>query len=449
MKYATDNNQQASTPSRIMGDIAGLAPGVAAEAVGGIGVTILAGIFLPPEMMSVYILYWLAQGYALDGASGWLRQSALRYLPANPGYFPAFARHGMVVVAGTTLLFASIGVALTTFFPGTVRGLYYYLTLCALAGGMAFHLLQSYMRAMFMNRDFSRGAIALAVMKLAFSALLLLAMDDKVAAILGALALSFVAASAMQGVAFFTSAPARASSAPAEADGLLNKSLRYGIPLAVSGFALNFLRTGDRYLLAGFVSMKDLGAYAYWVALGFQAGATLQSLIFMAANPRVFELYEKDQSAGKRFMGTFSTAYIAMAIPLFVIVGFVMPPVLSFAKIRAEYLDAAWLVFFGLYSAFVMGLAQIHGKNSEFEGTTGMYAKGSAIGIAVMSVAVAGLAGWMGIVGGAVASAIGFTAYFAVVAAMSGSWPSTRDVLSGVAGGVVTSAVCLGLRSFF
>lgn len=432
-----------------MGDIAGLAPGVVAEAVGGIGVTVLAGIFLAPEMMSVYILYWLAQSYALDGASGWLRQSALRYLPANPGYFPAFARQGMATVLGTTLLFAVVGIALTSLFPGTIRGLYYYLTLCALAGGMAFHLLQSFMRAMFMNRAFSRGAIAVAVMKLVFASVLLVSMDDKVTAILGAMALSFVAASAMQGATLFTSAPARASSAPAEADGLLNKSLRYGVPLAISGFALNFLRTGDRYLLTGFVSMKDLGAYAYWVALGFQAGATLQSLIFMAANPRVFQLYERDQTAGKRFMGTFSTAYIMLAIPLFVVVGFAMPPVLSLAKIRAEYLDEAWLVFFGLYSAFIMGLAQIHGKNSEFEGTTGMYVKGSAIGIAVMAVAVAGLAGAMGVLGGAIASAFGFTVYFAVVAGMSGSWPSSRDVLLGIAGGALASAVCLGLRSFF
>jgi O-antigen/teichoic acid export membrane protein len=432
-----------------MGDIAGLAPGVAAEAVGGIGVTVLAGIFLAPEMMSVYILYWLAQSYALDGASGWLRQSIIRYLPGNPGYFPAFARHGLALVLGTSLLLALAGAALTSFFPETAIGLYYYLTLCALAGGMAFHLLQSFARAMFMNRAFSRGAMALATMKLVFAAIFLSAMDDKVAAILGSMALSFIVASAMQGAALFMNTPARASSAPVEAEGLLNKSLRYGVPMAISGFSLNFLRTGDRYLLAGFVSMKDLGAYAYWVALGFQAGATLQSLIFMAANPRVFELYENDQSAGKRFMGTFSTAYIALAIPLFVIVGFVTPPVLSFAKIRAEYLDAAWLVFFGLYSAFMAGLAQIHGKNSEFEGTTGAYVKASAIGIAVMAVAVIWLAGAMGVLGGAVASAIGFTVYFAVVAHISRSWPSVRGVLLGIAGGALASVICLGLRSFF
>lgn len=432
-----------------MGDLAKLAPGVAAEALGGIGMTVLAGIFLPPEMMSVYILYWLAQGYAMDLASGWLRQSVIRYLPANPGYFPAFARQGLALVAGTTIVFAASGAVFTTISPGTVNSLYYNLTLCALAGGMVFHLLQAFLRAMFMNTAFSRGGIALAVMKLVFAAFFMSAMDDKVSAILGALALSFIASSALQAVTFFMNAPERTASTLPTENGLLNKSLRYGIPMTISAFLLNFLRTGDRYLLAGFVSMKDLGAYAYWVALGFQAGATVQSFIFMAANPRIFQLYESDEKAGKRFMGTFSTAYIALAIPLFVIMGFAMPPVLSLAKIRAEYFNEAWLVFFGLYSAFIMGLAQIHGKNNEFEGKTGVYVKAAATGIAVMVVAVAGLAGPMGVMGGAIGALCGFTVYFIVVAAVSRSWPSVRDVCLGMAGGAFAVAVCLWLRSLF
>jgi O-antigen/teichoic acid export membrane protein len=432
-----------------MGDLAKLAPGVAAEALGGIGVTVIAGIFLAPEMMSVYILYWLAQGYALDSASGWLRQSVIRYLPANPGYFPAFARQGLALVLASTIIFAVAGAVLTAFFPGTIHGLYYNLTLCALAGGMAFHLLQSFARAMFMNAAFSRGAIVLAMMKLGFAAFFMSALDDKVAAILGALALSFILSAALQGSALLMAAPQRAAPVSTGGNELLNKSLRYGVPMALSAFLLNFLRTGDRYLLAGFVSMKDLGAYAYWVALGFQAGATVQSFIFMAVNPRVFQLYERDEEEGRQFMGTFSTAYIAAAAPLFVIMGFAMPPVLSLAKIRAEYFDGTWLVFLGLYSAFVMGLAQIHGKNNEFAGKAGVYVKGAVAGIAVMAAVVAGLAGALGVVGGAIGAVCGFTVYFVAVAAMSRSWPSVRDVLLGITGGALAAVLCLGIRSLF
>lgn len=432
----------------MIGDLAGLAPGVVAEAVGGIGVTVAMGIFLSPAMMSVYTLYWLAQSYAQDIVAGWLRHSIIRYMPAEPGHLRRFAKGGAIITMATAVLFSIAGIGLATVFPETIQPLHYYLTVLALAGGMAFHIIQSFLRALFQNLAYSRGSAVLAMMKLALAIVLSIVMDDKVAAMLGAMSVSFTIAAVMQGLLLFRNAPTPGE-APLPNGNLLMTSLRYGAPMTASMFLLNFLRTGDRYLLAGFVNLDELGAYAYWVATGFQAGATIQSFIFMAMNPRLFQLYERDKDAGRKFMGTFSSFYLAISIPLFVIIGFLLPPVLAFAKIRIEYFGHAWLVFFGLYQAFIMGLAQIHGKNNEFEGTTGVYVTASGVGITAMAVAVLALAWRVGVLGGALGVALGFTVFFAVVAGKSRSWPSIRDVAIGFAGGLVTAALCLALRSLF
>jgi len=270
-------------------------------------------------------------------------------------------------------------------------------------------------------------------------ALLPRATDPAGAALMGT-AVSFVPVLAWQywrlGRLASTTMPAAGSQESTRV--LLRRSVGYGLPLALSGLIVTLLQSGDRYLLAGLVSLRDLGIYTFWMSIGLQFGRGMYNLVFAVLNPRLFQLHGTDPAGANAWARALGGTYVAVFLPLVTAIGLVIPSALALLNIRSEYVASGHLVLFGLGAAFLFGLSQLCGKRREFEARTGVFVWAAGLGAAVMVVGVYLLVPVLGVEGAAVATLAGVATYCAVLAVASRMVPSPVSMLWGLSG-------CLGL----
>lgn len=422
-----------------------LLPGLAAQLAGGIGVTLLLGIYLTPQMLGVYTLYWITQSYLSTAASGWLRNAVIRYLSAERSllvpYLRVTGRTAVLVIAVVGL--GGLVAALVAVPPLDVWSIVW--TGALVVGITLFATFQAVLRGLFEQRRFSASATLLALLKLALLAAALHWLAPTARNALAALALSHPLVLALQWERirrFRGEALAASAREPSGDTDLWSRSLKFGLPLIVSSLVLGLLQTGDRYLLAGLVPLDALGIYAFWMTMAIRLGQALQQVLFATLNPRLFQLYGSDPQRARTFLRAFAGSYAMLAAPALILAGCWLPPILLWFGVKLAYASGAPLIFFGVAMAFLLGLGQLHGKPMEFRGHTLPYVVASVAALAVMATGVLLAAPRFGLYGAAAATTAGHVVYAAMVAAIGGT-PARAVPLA------VALSVSLGLLALF
>jgi O-antigen/teichoic acid export membrane protein len=385
--------------------------------------------------MGLYTLFWLAQVYAASISVGWLQNAVVRFLPENHTYQTQFMRFSFISVLIVGALSGFITIALGIGWGEKFQWAHLVWTVAILCCASLFSVFQNMLRGLFEQTQFSTSAVMLVATKIVLLFVLLPRAQDRVMTALMAMALSHPPVLFWQWSKLQNLRPQDSQTITKGFEGsLLRRSIIYGMPLTLSLFIITILQTGDRYILATLVSLKDVGIYAFWMTIGLQLGRGLYGFIFITINPRLFQLYRSDSYRAKRYVHRLTGLYVIIAAPLLTVFGLLLPPTLSWLKINPQYNPESHLIFYGVGMAFCLGLAQLCGKHFEFSGKTMAFVFASVIGVLVMVAGVFTLTPLWGIKGAAMSSCAGFTVYFVSIASMSGTWPKISDfLLAGLA----------------
>lgn len=420
----------------VLSDAVRLAPGFIAQLVSGFGLTLILGIYLSPQALAVYTLYWVGQSYLSTVSVGWLQSAVIRYLSGEPGLLAPYLR----ITGRTALLLIGVlvlaGLGLTLFGVPPLDGWSILWTAALVIGTAAFMTFQCMLRGLFQQQRFSGSAMALALSKLGLLMAMLHVFGPTARNALAALALSYPLVVLLQWerIRHFRGEPPGAAAVQPSADTeLWSRSLSYGLPLTFSVLALSVLQTGDRYLLAGLRPLEVVGIYAFWMSIAFRTGTGVQQMLFLALNPRLFQLHEDDPARARRIVDRVTGSYSLLMAPAFVVAGCWLPPLLLWFGVKTQYASGGPLVFFGMAVVFLLGQAQIYAKPLEFRGKTLPFIAAALAGVAVMVVGVLLAAPRFGLYGAASATTAGYFTYAVIVAVLGRTPVRTRALAVGLA----------------
>ena len=150
----------------VVSDAVRLAPGFLAQILGGFGITLILGIYLSPEAMGLYSLFWIAQAYLATFGSGWLQNAAIRYLPENVNRTGFFLKTSLLLTLLLALLSLLLAPLLVWLFSPVLSGENVLWTVVIFLGAALFSLFQGILRGAFQQHHFSISALLLALSKI-------------------------------------------------------------------------------------------------------------------------------------------------------------------------------------------------------------------------------------------------------------------------------------------
>jgi O-antigen/teichoic acid export membrane protein len=333
------------------------------------------------------------------------------------------------------LVLAAAGAASVLWLLPSVTILAIAWTLTIFMGSATLSTLQNVQRATFNRIAFSVAAIALPVLQVGFLVVLVPHSSDPMTRALAAMAVAYVTVALGQGAWLIYASRrmhvANHSPNPGQGD-LLRRGLAYGLPLTLAMLSVNLLQSGDRFILAPIVTLDALGVYAFWMALGNQAGRAITGMIFPIINPRLFQLWGLHPRRAVRYSLLAAFAYVACGIPLLVGIGFGLPYVVQFAGVRNVYLLDSSVLWFGLTSAFLWGLIQIVGKICEFLNRTYVLLAANVVGLGATVILVLNLVPKLGVYGAAFGAVGGALAALLIVATTTAVFASRYQLNRGL-----------------
>lgn len=432
-------SQFSSFARTLFSDTIRIAPGIIGELLGGFGVSLILGQFLPATAMGLFTLFWLFASYTEAVLFGWLQNAVVRFLPGDASQLRTFLTLTWIALIATGVI-GFVGVAvMASVWRGKFDTSELIWTVAIFCAASLFDTYQGMLRGVFDQWCFSASAVLLAVLEIGLLAALLSRTSNLVNTALMALALSYLPIIAWQVVRLYrySSQTAPAALSRASRHQVLRRSLGYGLPLSLSLLALTFLQTGDRYILTNLVSLREIGLYTFWMSIGLQFGRGVHALIFAVLNPRLFQLHELNPGVAHDYLRMLIGDYVVLFLPLVSIFGCLVPPILELLHVRRDYISTSSLVFFGLGMAFLLGLAQLCGKTKEFESRTSIYIWAAIVGATAMVGGTFGLVPLAGLDGAANATLFGFGAYFFVIAISAQVVPAAGDIVLGAAAGLL------------
>lgn len=439
-KFLEETSQHDSFFRVIARDAIRLFPGLMGQLLGGLGVTVILGKYLRLEDMGLYTLYWITLSYIVAVFTGWLNNAIVRFLPKDQLTAPQFVKY--VLVINFILLTCGLAICVCTVI-WDIKYLYWGHTFSAvilLWSSSLFNSLQCVFRGVFDQKNFSTSSIWCAFTQvIALVVFLNYYSSDNVTSALAALSLGYLAGVLWQLYKLLI-LQARCSATIDEPRiftqeppiPLLHKSFKYGMPLSVSLLLITFLQTGDRYILASFFSLGEIGLYAFWMRIGLQLIRVMSSFVFMIINPRLFQKCDNDLAETKIQLAGLISLYLYLVLPLVFVIGGALPVFFSIVGIHHEYQNGAYLVYFALTMAFFLGLTQLTGKSLEFSEKTVPFIFGSLLGIIVMVIVSILLMPTLGIDAAATGTLAGYVAYYVVIAFFASSWPPLPQMVSSI-----------------
>ncbi len=416
-------------------DIYKLAPGQLAQILCGFGFSILLGKYMQPEALGVYTLFFIAQSYIVSLSSGWLTSAAVRFLPEKPNLLNTLL-HICVV---QSLLLGILGIAtvtlLTKYIPDLINAKYAYCTAFIVSLSMMFSVFQCLLRGMFEQKWFSWCAVLLATTKIVFLVTLLPKSEDPVLTALIVYGISHVPVLIFQIIKLMLME--KQPTKNIQCIHIFKRALKYGMPLTISLFLISFLQSGDRYILVEHLNIKDIGIYAFWAGIGVQLTHALYSFVSMALNPRLFQLYNSNQSHAISYVKRLSGVYLLIGGPILVMISLLVQYGMGWIGVKNEYINGSYLLNYGIVAAFLTGLTNMAGMIRHFQERTGIFVFASCISILVMASGVFVIVPLLGLPGAGIGTSIGFITYYAIVSFSCKNWPPIFDLL-----------VCFGASGF-
>lgn len=160
--------------------------------------------------------------------------------------------------------------------------------------------------------------------------------------------------------------------------------------------------TLDRILIGNYFSTEEVGAYAFWMAIGLGGGRALFQFIFMAFNPRIFQLYDNNKK-GMRQLRKIILLYICIFPVILTLCAFLVPPSLAVLSLGAGYLKYQEVFSFSMGVVFFLGLTQLLVKPLEFEKKTFLIIIAALFSLVVLIFALPVSIEYFGLVGAAIA----------------------------------------------
>jgi O-antigen/teichoic acid export membrane protein len=403
--------------ARVVKDFFYLVPGISARLLQGFVLNIILAIYLSPMEMGTYTLFWIGQVYLNSFLSGWLSNSSIRFLPEGNG--EAFYVLQLVVnYFFVILIFGAIILLIIEYLIPSNYYNYFVVTFAVLLMSSLFFMFQSIIRGLFMLTYFSIFNIISPILMISSLIFFLNKFIDQVFGVLLIIALSYLPLCISQYLLLYKVVKPQNNVVVSQKKGkICFKYLKYGIPLSLTYLLLNCLFSADRYILVYFFKLATIGIYAFWMSMGLQIVRGCYNVFLFVLNPRIYELHGKDAMQAKYFVKIITEWYILLALPLLVLLGYALPHIFLWLKVKESYFTASELIFPGLISGFLLGLAQLCGKGLEFRQTTSYYLYASGAGVismvALMFIFLAICK--LGIFAAALASTLGMAVYLIVI----------------------------------
>lgn len=221
--------------------------------------------------------------------------------------------------------------------------------------------------------------------------------------------------------------------------------IRLGFPLITAVLIENFLAVSDRYILAAFLSVKEVGAYAAACAIG-----ALVLLLPRIANSALLPALSRAVDEGRRddarkLLGVFMQVFTMLAMP-FAAGGLLLgQPLLVWLANEEVAALARWVVPLAALTGILNGYSYLMFNALFVDRRTGVWFKANALaaGLAVLLSLL--LVGWLRrIEAAAIASAAGYAVSFLIIR-RAGSWQLPLDRPQLAKSAVATLAMIIAL----
>ncbi len=416
----------------LLSDVFRLAPGQLAQVIGGVGVTIILGKYLSPEELIIYTLYFLTQNYIVNLSAGWLTNSAVRFLPERPELLRSLIN--ITIVEAICLIgFGSIiSLFASSFFSQYINSAYTLLTVLLASEAFVFSVFQCSLRGMFDQKWFSWSSVIFVISKLSLLAIFLPNSADPILLVLILTVLSYMPVLLIQWIILRNKYRDIRNITINYYKSFFQESIKYSLPLTISLLLINFLQTGDRYVLSAILERNDVGVYTFWSGIGIQLNMALYRFISMALNPRLFQLYFKAPDFAIKYVRDISNSYLLIGGPIIVVVGIIIQFGIKIFGIKLEYIGDSYLIYYGIVVAYFMGLTQLTGIIKHFEKMTGIFITASVVSIIVMISVTYICATIFELPGAGLGTLFAIFTYYFMVTYSSKSWPSILDFIISI-----------------
>jgi O-antigen/teichoic acid export membrane protein len=216
--------------------------------------------------------------------------------------------------------------------------------------------------------------------------------------------------------------------------------LHYGLASSAAGLLLWGLFFVDRYLLAALKSTGAVGVYAVGSVIGDKAVTLPTMAFFTAASPLLISAFERHGAAEvARLMRSYTRIILLMGLPivaLLVTSSGILVPALAGTRYYYAAADVAPIVAAG---SLLYVLALVANTGLLIAKRTSLLALSAGVGLVVNVAANLALIPAFGIMGSAVATAIGMAAYFAAIRRAARGYASWRFPVGTLARGLCAS----------
>jgi O-antigen/teichoic acid export membrane protein len=230
---------------------------------------------------------------------------------------------------------------------------------------------------------------------------------------------------------------------------LLRRLLRFGLPLVPVTISFWVFTASDRVVLAKLGSFAELGYYSVAMSL-VSILALLSAAVGQAWVPRLVRLYEQDKDRASRVVGA-SITYFVMALGFVALAMSVLAPELIALLSSPEYAPASKVVPLLALGAVAYGSSMLTSSGLTLTYRTA-HLSTLSVGAAAVNVVLAVLmVPWLGMVGAALASLLGYvvlTSTYLVASQRAWSVVLERRRLLGAIGVLlVTTTAAAELRT--
>lgn len=197
---------------------------------------------------------------------------------------------------------------------------------------------------------------------------------------------------------------------------LLQKFLKYGLPLMGVSISVALLNQIDKYLIVGFYDMDVYGIYSSNNSIASGLFTMISVGIMRGVYPNVLRAWrEGGQSAAKPLLNQGVRLYLLIAVPAAAgLAAVCLPMSRVLFDVSKGYDAGAPVIAYTAIAMLFMGLAEYANKAYELEQSTMQVLQNSAAAAAIKVVSSVVLLRTFGFTGGALGSVVAFSSYFII-----------------------------------
>ena len=189
----------------------------------------------------------------------------------------------------------------------------------------------------------------------------------------------------------------------------LKRYFHFAWPLGFSALWIWISNYFDRYAIEYFLNIQEVGVYSASYSVGSKFFLVISPVFVILSTPIVFGNYKKQEK--KKRLKTFGFYYSLIALPTLVLI-YIFQETIGFLLLSEDYSDGFFLIFWIALAFFLITLAQLLELYFYSEQRTRVILASNIAAASTNLLLNVLLIPSLGILGAAVATCCGFTAYF-------------------------------------